>query len=191
MEKCFIELRAWLIGRQVAWRKMEIYYKRNYQLGPPQETENIPGGSTEGCFVEGLFTGLGDLWERSRHPKAAAVGNPGPEEKQGPREIWSQAEDLSVAGGVAYKDFTPWLRPWSRTGTERLPSPCTPRCSGASNWPNPNRSQLKGSSQEHREEQGGRGTELGAKWRMTSSLPGAMFCSLKGDNIWGQFWHWL
>lgn len=40
---------------------MEIYYKRNYQLGPPQETENIPGGSTEGCFVEGLFTGLGDL----------------------------------------------------------------------------------------------------------------------------------
>lgn len=60
MEKYFIELRARLIGRQVAWEKMEIYYQHIYQPGAQQAIENGSGGSTEDCFMEGLFTGLGD-----------------------------------------------------------------------------------------------------------------------------------
>lgn len=37
MEKYFIELRARLIGRQVAWERMEIYYKHIYQPGPSRK----------------------------------------------------------------------------------------------------------------------------------------------------------
>lgn len=72
-----------------------------------REIENVSGASTEGGFVRWTLYRVRAPMREVKALKGCSGGHPGPEEKRGRREMWSQKEDLSVAGNVACKGFTP------------------------------------------------------------------------------------